>query len=83
LGARFRAAGREDQGEAVPTNYVKVWAHGFGQQEGKTKGRECLVVLVAGEGGGWRSRTTATAGPVVGEWGVARMLRVMEEDKAE
>jgi hypothetical protein len=41
------------------------------------------VVLVAGEGGGWRSRTAATADPVVGEWGVARMLRVMEEDKAE
>jgi hypothetical protein len=24
-------------------NYVKVWAHGFAQQEGRTKGREYLV----------------------------------------
>jgi hypothetical protein len=27
----------------LPTNYVKVWAHGFAQQEGRTKGREDLV----------------------------------------
>jgi hypothetical protein len=26
-----------------PTNYVKVWAHGFAQQKGRTKGREYLV----------------------------------------
>jgi hypothetical protein len=31
--------GREDQGEGVPMDYVKVWAHGFAQQEGKTEGR--------------------------------------------
>jgi hypothetical protein len=27
----------------LPMNYVKVWAHGFTQQEGRTKGREYLV----------------------------------------
>ena len=27
----------------LPTNYVKVWAHGFAQQKGRTKGREYLV----------------------------------------
>ena len=32
-------------------DYVKVWAHGFAQQEGKTKGRAYLVVFVAGKGG--------------------------------
>jgi len=34
----------------LPMNYVRVWAHGFAQQEGKTEGRAYLVVLVAGEG---------------------------------
>jgi hypothetical protein len=27
----------------LPMNYVKVWAHGFAQQEGRTKEREYLV----------------------------------------
>ena len=27
----------------LPMNYVKVWAHGFARQEGRTKGREYLV----------------------------------------
>jgi len=39
---------------------VRAWAHGFAQQEEKTKGRAYLVMLVAGEGaedgdlGTWR-----------------------------
>jgi hypothetical protein len=82
--------------------YVRVWAQGFAQQEGKTKERPYQRITLRfgrtashsrkedqGEGmpGGARRRrrwrTAATADPVVGEWGVARMLRVMEEDKAE
>jgi hypothetical protein len=27
----------------LPTDYVKVWAHGFAQQEGRTKAREYLL----------------------------------------
>jgi hypothetical protein len=53
----------------LPTNYVKVWAHSFSQQKGKqVEGiHGVLVVLIAGKDGGWRSRTAATEGPVVGE----------------
>ena len=29
---------------------LRLWAHGFVNQEGKTKGRAYLVALVAGEG---------------------------------
>jgi hypothetical protein len=39
----------------LPTNYVKVWAHGFAQQEGKTKGRE------------WCSSPAKVAGGEVGQ----------------
>jgi len=47
---------------------VRAWAHGFAQQEEKTKGRAYLVMLVVGEG----AEVAATAGPVVCGWGVAR-----------
>jgi len=47
-------------GFGLPTNYVKVWAHGFAQQEGRERIPGVLVVLVAGQGGEWRSRTAAT-----------------------
>ena len=66
--------GREDQDEGVPTDYVKVWAHGFAQQEGKTKGKAYLVVLVAGEGGGVgrqrRPAQSSVGGGCAHAWGV-------------
>jgi hypothetical protein len=61
-------------------NYVKVWAHGFAQQEGRTKGREYLVSwwcsspakVASGE---WRSRTAAM---VAGTPGLQRADAVPE-----
>jgi hypothetical protein len=64
----------------LPMNYVKVWAHGFAQQEGRTKGREYLVSwwcsspakVASGE---WRSRTAAM---VAGTPGLQRADAVPE-----
>ena len=52
----------------LPTNYVKVWAYGFAQQEGRTgEGIPgVVVVLVAGQGVECRSRTAATVAATPG-----------------
>jgi hypothetical protein len=55
-------------------NYVKVWAHGFAQQEGRTKGREYLVSWWCSSPE-WRSRTAAT---VAGAPGLQRVDAVPE-----
>jgi hypothetical protein len=65
--------GREDQGQGVPTDCGKVWAHGFAQQEGKGKGKG--IPGAARRRRRWQSRAAAMAGPVVGGWGLRTRLR--------
>ena len=60
----------------LPTNYVKVWAHGFAQQEGRIKAREYLpswwcsspAKVASGEVGQRRRSRGRVAS---GEWRVA------------
>jgi len=49
----------------LPTNYVKVWAHGFAQQEGRTKAREYLLSW-------WWLLPTKVASGEVGQQGRSR-----------